>query len=982
VSFDLSTLFSAVVVYLLLLFLIAHATERGLIPERWVRHPAVYVLSLGVYATSWSYYGSVGFAAEQGYLFLTIYLGVTIAFLLSPLLLQPILKLTREYQFSSLADLLAFRYRSQFAGVLVTLFTLLGALPYIALQIRAVTESLRVLTDEAAPRVLALSFCLILILFAILFGARHISPREKHRGLVMAIAFESLVKLVALLAVGLFALFGVFDGPAGLQQWLAERPETLEALYRPVHDGPWYTLVFLAFCAAFLLPRQFHMTFTENLDPGALKSASWGFPLFLLLLNLAIPPVLWAGQHLELGLAPDYYVLGVTLHGAPEWLPVLTFIGGVSAASAMVIVSTLALSSMALNHLLVPASYPDPRVDLYHWLLWGRRVLIVLIIAAGYGFYTLLEHNEGLVQLGLISFVAVAQFLPGVVGVLFWKRATRIGFITGLLGGIGVWIVTLLIPLLNASGIIRSELDLPALEQRMGLGHWEFATFWSLALNTGLFILMSLLSRQSEGERTASRACCSELFVPLPGVVAADSPEQFRQALTGMLGPEAAQREVQQALEDLGMSEAEERPGELRLLRERIERNLSGLVGPQMAHMIINLRLELEGGARIALADTMRFVEEQLEASRVQLEGLSADLDALRRYQRDILRDLPLGVCATGADLRITLWNPALEYMSGVHARTALGNPVESLPAPWAQLLAGFARSQDAHIPHMQVEVEGQARWYNLHKATIPDPDGEASERTGLVMLLEDLTNLENLEAELAHSDRLASIGRLAAGVAHEIGNPVTGIASLAQILREENSDPEVRRISTEMLNQTRRITEIVRSLMSFSRSDNGGRGFETFPLAPLIDESLALVRLAHKGKNLHYSAACDPQLEITGDRQRLSQMLVNLCGNACDASESGERVEVLAYADHGEVQIEVLDRGPGIPEQTQALVFEPFYTTKPPGEGTGLGLAMAYRIVEDHQGSIEIDSEAGMGTRMVVRIPQRQAEGENQNRR
>jgi Na+/proline symporter/nitrogen-specific signal transduction histidine kinase len=969
---ELPVLFGAGVVYLVLLFLIAYATERGAIPERWVRHPSVYVLSLGVYATSWSYYGSVGFAAEQGYLFLTIYLGVTVAFLLSPLLLRPILKLTRDYQFSSLADLLAFRYRSQFAGALVTLFTLVGALPYIALQIRAVTESLSVLTDEAAPRVLALSFCLTLILFAMLFGARHISPRDKHRGLVVAIAFESLVKLVALLSVALFALFGVFEGPRGLQAWLAARPEALDALYRPVREGPWFTLLFLAFCASFLLPRQFHMAFTESLDPKALRTASWGFPLFLFLLNLAIPPVLWAGQHLGLALPADYYVLGITLEGAPGWLPVLTFIGGLSAASAMVIVTTLALSTMCLNHLLVPASFPDPKVDLYRWLLWGRRALIALIILAGYGFYALLEHNEGLVQLGLISFVAVAQFLPGVVGVLYWGRATGLGFITGLLAGISVWSFTLLVPLLDASGIIRSEFDLPALEARSGLGHWEFATFWSLALNAVLFVVVSLLTRQGEGERAAARACCNDVFPALTGVVTAGSPDQFREALAGMVGADTAHREVRQALEDLGMSPDETRPSELRRLRERIERNLSGLVGPQMAHMIVNLRLELDGRAKTALADSLRFVEEQLERSRSRLQGLTADLDALRRYHRQVLRDLPLGVCAVGADLRVTTWNPALERISGLGVRDALGCRLASLSPPWGELFAGFARSEDTHIPHMRLDLAGRARWFNLHKARVLEPAAEpgAEARPGLVMLVEDLTDLETLEAELAHSDRLASIGRLAAGVAHEIGNPATAVSSLAQVLRDESRDPETRRMAGQILAQVARIVDIVRSLMSFSRSGAVGQQFEPFPLAQVVDEALGLVRLAQKGKGVACEGRCDPGLEVVGDRQLLSQMLVNLCTNACDASERGGRVEVLAAAEGERVRIEVRDRGRGIAPEIQPMVFEPFFTTKPAGEGTGLGLAMVYRVVQEHQGTIEIDSVPGRGTRLVVDLP------------
>lgn len=196
-TYDLELLFGASIFYLLLLFLIAYVTDSGLIPKRWVSHPLVYILSLGVYATSWSFYGSVGFAEREGFQFLTIYLGVTLTFLLTPLLLKPILQITRDYQLTSLADLFAFRYRSQLAGILVTLFMLVGSLPYIALQIRAVSESLQVLTQEATPQVIALWFCGMLILFAMLFGARHISPREKHLGLVAAIAFESAVKLIA-----------------------------------------------------------------------------------------------------------------------------------------------------------------------------------------------------------------------------------------------------------------------------------------------------------------------------------------------------------------------------------------------------------------------------------------------------------------------------------------------------------------------------------------------------------------------------------------------------------------------------------------------------------------------------------------------------------------------------------------------------------------------------------------------------------------
>jgi Na+/proline symporter len=357
-GFELHILFVAGVLYLLVLFLLAYAVDRGWLPASLAAHPATYALSLGVYATSWSFYGSVGFAASEGYSFLTIYLGVTIAFIAAPVLLQPILRLTREHHLSSLADLFAFRYRSHLAGILVTLFMIAGILPYIALQIRAVTESIQVLTLESTPEILALGFCVTLILFAMLFGARHISVREKHAGLVVAIAFESLIKLLAILAVGVYAVYGVFDGFGAMQVWLDNHPEALHSLYAPVREGPWATLLLLSFAAAFLLPRQFHMIFTENIRPASLNVASWAFPLFLLLLNLAIPPILWAGMAERLVIPADYYVLGVTQIGGSGALTVLAFIGGISAASAMMIVTTLALAAMCMNYLVLPASFP------------------------------------------------------------------------------------------------------------------------------------------------------------------------------------------------------------------------------------------------------------------------------------------------------------------------------------------------------------------------------------------------------------------------------------------------------------------------------------------------------------------------------------------------------------------------------------------------------------------------------------------------
>ena len=987
-TFELEHLFFAGVIYLLLLFFIAYATDEGWIPRGIARHPATSALSLGVYATSWSFYGSVGFAHSNGFNFLSIYLGATLAFLLVPVLLAPLLRLVREYQLTSLADLLAFRYHSQATGVLVTLFMLVGTVPYLALQILAVTESIQILTREVAPHILALGFCATLTLFAILFGARHTSPREKHEGLVVAIAFESLVKLAALCAVGFYALFGIFGGLDGLNAWLVEHPEALERLYAPVREGPWTTLLFLSFAAAFLLPRQFHMTFTENLREGTLFTAAWAFPLFLLALNLFIPVILWAGR-IELPDAnPDFHVLGITLGAGSGLLPAFAFLGGLSAASAMMIVTTLALSSMCLNHLVLPARYrgpyltPEIHEDLYERLRFARRLIIGVVVLAGYLFFLLLQRNQGLVELGLISFVAVAQFLPGVVGTLFWSGATRSGFVAGLAGGATVWGLTLLAPLLHRSGLIELE---PATFQLLsgaaaGADGWSFATFLSLAVNFGLFAVVSLLSRQRRREVEAMRACRQSSVLPFRGglVIGAESAAGFTDRLARILGTVAAEQEVAQALADLDMSPDEENPSELRRLREQIERNLSGLMGPILARMIVDERLQTDPGTRSALADNVRQIEGRLGDSELRLQGVAADLDQLRRYHRNILQALPLGVCAIDRDGSISTWNDAMERLSDIDRRAALGSKVERLPEPWGTLLRLLAAADATHQPRVPISVDGQPRWLSLHKTRFDATRGFDRETGGMALLVEDQTEYRKLEGESAHNERLASIGRFAAGAAHEIGNPITGIASIAQNLARETGEPATRESSETILDQTRRVAAILRSLVAFSH----GEAPPAAPAARLdvrscVEEAVRLVALDRDAdsagataESMRYVNRCPERLSVIADRPGLLQVLVNLLVNARDASGGAGPVAIEARGRDGTVEIDVIDRGSGMDSQTAGQAFEPFFTTKPAGEGTGLGLSLAYRIVRSHGGAIDIRSRAGEGTRVRVILP------------
>jgi len=521
------------------------------------------------------------------------------------------------------------------------------------------------------------------------------------------------------------------------------------------------------------------------------------------------------------------------------------------------------------------------------------------------------------------------------------------------------------------SGVLLVDIPVDSWVAWSGMHKWAFATFASVGLNAMLFVLFSLVTRQSPRETDAAHACCSDLLVPLDGVVAAGSPADFRVGLAETLGRPMAEREVDQALSDLNMHPGERRSNELRRLRERIERNLSGLLGPQLAHMIVNRRLVMDHHAKNALADSMHYVEERLEASRSQLQGLNVELDNLRRLHRQILQDLPLGVCATDHSGRIVLWNLALEIISELPARDVAGSQVEELPPPWGELLSGFARASEQHVHRLQVPVAGKPHWYNLHKSLYAEPDlRDVESAPGMVMIVEDLTDLGQLEAELTHSERLASIGRLAAGVAHEVGNPVTGIASLAQNLRDEK-DPEVVRESVEdIIGLTKRIANILKTLQSFSRGGLHLAQHETFPLCEVVGESLHLVELTQKHRQIQFVSNCPGELEMAGSRQQLSQVLVNLLNNAVDASPDGETVTLQVSKHHREVEICIDDYGSGIPEEMHETVFEPFFTTKPTGQGTGLGLSLAHRIVEELGGRLDIETPQHQGTRMRITLP------------
>ncbi|PLW83890.1 histidine kinase [Kineobactrum sediminis] len=980
-SFSLPEILLAIVGYLLVLFLVAHLAERGILSRRITHHPATYVLSLAVIAGAMASNAIFELAYRYGYGYLLYYLGVVLMFLVGTLLLLPLLRLCRVYQLASLADVLTFRFRSHRVGAAITLAMCLTLMPLLALQIQAVADSIHILAgapDRLMPAVqrqdtLALLFCIIIIVFAILFGTRNLTSERRNIGLVTAVAFESLVKLAAMLVMMWLAVQQVFGGFGGLDAWLATTPTARAVIEQPLHGDAARVLLLVFFAGAVCMPHIFHMAFAENKESQDLRAASWGLPLYLLLLAIPVLPLAWAGMRLEHDLPAGYTGLAIGMALESPGFIALAFVAGLSAASTAIIVATLALANMCLNHLILPQQMLAIRSDqsLYSQLKWLRRGLITVLILAGYGFFMAVNGKQSLAELGLVAFAGTVQFLPGIVATPYWAGANRKGLISGLVVGLALWFLLMLLPVMG----IEQPSWLAMIAGRWfshGDNAWAVASIMALGANLALFIVVSLLTTTTEEERVAAEICSMDLLSrPSRRTLTVHSAGEFSQQLAAGLGEATAHAEVARALRELQFNEDETRPYALRRLRSRIEANLSGLLGPAVAFGIVNRCIPFANKPGGTGGDIF-LIERRLDQAGGQFTGLAAELDNLRRHYRQTLDNLPIGVCSLTNDGELLLWNRSMQRITGIASSTVLGSLLSSLPTPWREIITNFLYEDADTILKREVTLgEGGSRWISMHKASAGgDQDGDQ------IVLIEDISDYELLEQELLHSERLASIGRLAAGVAHEIGNPITGIACLAQNLEYEEDPEEVHETARDILKQTERVSRIVDSLVNFSHAGSGAGDVRLEPcnLADCVDEAIHLLQLDRQAKALDFENHCDRELLVLADAQRLLQVFVNLLGNARDASENGGRVVVSASVSDSRALIEVEDQGCGIPIELQNQVFEPFFTTKEPGEGTGLGLALVYSIMDDMGGSVQIQSPLGpppaAGTRICLQLP------------
>ncbi len=1009
--------------YIGLLFVIASYGDRLSQDQRARAGVLIYPLSLAIYCTSWTFFGSIGFATRTSIEFLAIYVGPVLMIAFCTPLLRRVIHLAKTHNITSVADFVGARYgKSQAVAAIAAGIAIIGSVPYIALQLKAVASSLETILgddqsiDMAISRIplvgdIALVVTIAMALFAVLFGTRQTDATEHQHGLMLAVATESIVKLVVFLAAGAFVTFWMFT-PHELIERAMKTPEAARVINYAPSIGNFLTMTLLSFFAIMLLPRQFHVSVVENTRDAEVRRARWLFPLYLVAINVFVIPIALAGLvTFPFGaIDSDMYLLALPIADGSSVMSIAVFVGGLSAATAMVIVECVALAIMVSNDIVVPLAlrrspaWRDGGQTFAAFLLNTRRVAIFAIMLMAYLYYRALG-NAQLAAIGLLSFAAIAQLAPSFFGGLMWRHATARGAMGGMVVGCAVWAYTLFIPSLADAGsasalwLQHGPFGIEFLRPQALLGSdlppLMHGVLWSLSLNCLTYVLLSLMRHPSAIERVQA-----DLFVPTALTPMAPSFRRWRttvtvqdilSTVTQYLGPERAQQEFESFAAIQRISLERSAPADFRLLRHA-EHLIASSIGAASSRVVMSLLLRkrtVSAKAALKLLDdahaALHFNREMLQTAlnhvRQGIAVFDADLQLIcsNRQFGEIL-DLPPYVIQNGIPLRDIL--EVLDSKTTADAREGLID----------RRLAAYTTEGEPYLERLAdrnlvIEVRanrmpGGALVITFSDITPSVEAAEALERANASLenrvrnRTEELTRLnsELARAKSAAEDANASKTRFLAAASHDVLQPLNAARLyVTSLVERQGSGGENARLVENIDESLEAIEDILGALLDISRLDAGAMtsSISSFRIGDLMRAiEIEFAPIAH-AKDLKLTFV-PSSLPVESDRVLLRRLLQNLVSNAIKYTPQG-RVLVGCRRHGRSLTVDIYDTGVGIPVAKRGEIFKEFHRLDQGARiarGLGLGLSIVERIARVLGHNISISSNLSGGSRFSVTLP------------